>query len=419
MKSLFFNTKITYFLFLFISTFTFAQNLELTNEGHKKFEYKYNEGDSYRILSTVHEDVYINGFKSHNSEIINRISVNVSNVDTKNMTAVHNGKFMTTENSKLSNLQTKTFSYGNEYTSEFSRDRFGVYTIDDNYFMPTVRDIPVFPDKELSPGDKWTYKGHEAHDLRKPFNLTKPYIVPFIAEYEYLGTQNKDGKKLDVFQVYYELQFSIDTTKLITRSPTTPVSTIGFSSQLIFWDNDKGTIDNYSEQFKIEIKTLSGDYFTFIGTAQAEVTEFKRSATTQNVEDVSKKISELGIKDVEVKSTEKGLTLSIENIQFLPDSNILLKSEKEKLDKIAKILEAYPNNDLLITGHTALRGTAESRQKLSEERAAAVATYLISLGVKDVYHIFTQGKGGTEPIATNKTEQGRSKNRRVEITIMD
>ncbi|MBP5575809.1 MAG: OmpA family protein, partial [Treponema sp.] len=96
----------------------------------------------------------------------------------------------------------------------------------------------------------------------------------------------------------------------------------------------------------------------------------------------------------------------------------LMDSEKAKLKKIGELLKKY-SNDLLITGHCAERGTASARQKLSEERAEAVASYLIGLGVRDEYHIFTQGKGSKEPVASNKTEEGRAKNRRVEITIMD
>ena len=173
------------------------------------------------------------------------------------------------------------------------------------------------------------------------------------------------------------------------------------------------------ESFKIEITTTAGNVLTFIGNAHAEVTEFQRTATVENIEDVSQKIADLGIEDVTVKKTDKGLTLSIENIQFKPDSDILLLSEKKKLDKLKEILEAYPDNDILVTGHTALRGDAVSRQQLSDQRAEAVADYLVKIGVRDNYHIFTQGKGAEEPIADNKTEAGRKKNRRVEITIMD
>jgi len=97
----------------------------------------------------------------------------------------------------------------------------------------------------------------------------------------------------------------------------------------------------------------------------------------------------------------------------------LLDSEKRKLRQIAEILKQFPENDLLISGHTALAGTASARQELSEQRAQSVASYLMELGVKDAYHIFTQGFGAERPIAPNTTEEGKARNRRVEITIMD
>ncbi|MBP5283386.1 MAG: OmpA family protein, partial [Treponema sp.] len=134
---------------------------------------------------------------------------------------------------------------------------------------------------------------------------------------------------------------------------------------------------------------------------------------------VMEKIEEMGIENVDVKKTEKGLTISVEKIQFKPESSILEDSEKEKLALISQILSAYPDNDLLITGHTAKVGTPESCQKLSEERAKSVADYLVQLGTKDSKHIFTLGNGARVPIATNQTTEGRTRNRRVEITILD
>ena len=138
----------------------------------------------------------------------------------------------------------------------------------------------------------------------------------------------------------------------------------------------------------------------------------------KTVRQFEKTIKKYRLDDISVKKGDKGLTISIENIQFEPDSDVLITSEKEKLEKIGKILKNY-SNDLLITGHTAARGSFSGRKKLSEQRAESVANYLKELGIRDQYHIFTQGKGSDEPIASNDSEEGRSKNRRVEITLMD
>ena len=77
------------------------------------------------------------------------------------------------------------------------------------------------------------------------------------------------------------------------------------------------------------------------------------------------------------------------------------------------------SNDLLITGHCALRGTKENQQRISEERALSVAQYLQELKVREPNCIFTQGRGAEVPVDSNSTEKGRARNRRVEITLMD
>ena len=59
------------------------------------------------------------------------------------------------------------------------------------------------------------------------------------------------------------------------------------------------------------------------------------------------------------------------------------------------------------------------QQQISRDRAGAVAEFLTLLNVRKPECIFTQGKGAEEPVASNSTEEGRARNRRVEITIMD
>ncbi|MGN0728968.1 OmpA family protein [Treponema sp.] len=402
---------------IFLSAFLiyFAAAFSRAEQGQAvQFRFKYQKGDLYRILSTVDEDIYVNRRKSHHSIIVNRVSAEVTDV-TDDGQGIHSCIFMTTENS-TGTYSGSHFTYGEDYKSVFKRSRNGTYTISDIYFMPTVRDVPVFPDREILPGETWTAKGHEAHDLRKTFGLEKPYKVPFNAEYTYEGRDESTG--LDRIKVRYSLY--METPSLPQNIyDDYPVVTQGFSDEVIFWDNNKGAIDHYTENFRIFIETAAGNLYEFTGTAHAEVTEFLRTNTEENISSVQKKINDLGLENVTVKPDEKGLTIAIENIQFEPDSAVLLESEKLKIRQISKILQEWPDNDILVTGHTALAGTEKMRRKLSEDRAAAVAEYLISLNVRDRFHIFTQGFGAERPVASNSTEEGKSKNRRVEITIMD
>lgn len=402
----------------FLSAESFAQN------GEKFLRFKYKKGDNYRVLSTVNETVKINGRLNHIAEIVNRVSAHISDVD-KNGRGLNEATFTTMENSKSAS-QNGTFSYGEEYESKFWRDERGIYEIGKEYFMPVVRDVPIFPEKAVKPGDTWTANGHEAHDLRRSFANNEPFIVPFTATYTYLRDEEgissdarHEKKIFQVISVKYTMSFESPVPENAwSLTEDFPVMTMGFSNQTVWWDNEKGQIDHYREDFRIVMDTYFGNQYDFTGKAHAEVTDFERAATDENLAQVLEKVRDLDLEDVSVTKTEMGLTISVENIQFMPESAVLLDSEKAKIDKIARIIEKYPN-DLLISGHTALSGTPESCQILSEERADSVAEYLIQTGVRDKYHIFTQGFGARVPIASNATEAGKAKNRRVEITILD
>ena len=133
---------------------------------------------------------------------------------------------------------------------------------------------------------------------------------------------------------------------------------------------------------------------------------------------MQQQVQEMGLANVSVKRTEEGLTLSVEKIQFEAESAALRESELVKLRQIAQILKAYPN-DIMVSGHTAKSNIGRPAQPLSEERAEAVAEYLIQQGVRTREHIFSQGFGDTRPISPNNTEEERAVNRRVEITLLD
>ncbi len=415
--------------------------------GPVKFEFKFKEGDKSRILSHVDEDVYVNRRFNRHSVILNRIAMEVTAAG-EDGSGTQEGTFMTSENAVTRPGGPSTFVWGEEYESKFVRSRLGVYTISDIYFMPTVRDVPVFPDREVSPGESWTAQGHEAHDLRRQFAVQTPYKVPFEATYTYLGTVTVDAKAavdggasasadggtgagaggapagtatktLHVINVRYTMSMETPEPAGMQYYMDYPLAMMGYSDELVYWDNELGAIDHYTENFRILMESSYGNVYEFRGTADAEVTSFERVATEEKIADVEEQIKNLGIDDITVKKTDKGLTISIENIQFGGESAVLLNSEKIKLRKIAGILRDYPDNDILVSGHTAHYPGGADPQVLSEERAAAVADFLVELGVKDKFHIFTQGFGDKQPIDSNSTAEGRAKNRRVEITIMD
>lgn len=103
-------------------------------------------------------------------------------------------------------------------------------------------------------------------------------------------------------------------------------------------------------------------------------------------------------------------------ILFATGKSDLSESSKTALSKFAATLKETPETDVSIYGHTDNTGTREVNEKLSKNRAAAVANYLNSNGILPE-RITTQGKAFDEPVADNSTADGRAKNRRVEIYI--
>lgn len=99
------------------------------------------------------------------------------------------------------------------------------------------------------------------------------------------------------------------------------------------------------------------------------------------------------------------------------DRSTLKPAGKRKLDELASRIASMQLEVVVATGHTDWTGTDAYNQKLSERRARAVKNYLVEKGFP-AGRIFTDGKGEKQPVATNKTREGRAANRRVEVELV-
>ncbi len=125
-------------------------------------------------------------------------------------------------------------------------------------------------------------------------------------------------------------------------------------------------------------------------------------------------------KDIEGAKIERvgeGIKITFDSgILFDVNKSTVTPTAKTNIDKLAKILNKYPDTNILVEGHTDATGTDEYNQKLSEQRAASVAACAEGDGVV-AGRFTTVGYGEKQPIADNSTAQGRQLNRRVEIAI--
>ena len=99
------------------------------------------------------------------------------------------------------------------------------------------------------------------------------------------------------------------------------------------------------------------------------------------------------------------------------DKAVIKPEAKAKLDDLAQKVKGINLEVIIAVGHTDSTGPDAYNQKLSVRRAEAVKAYLMSKGI-DKNRVYTEGKGEKQPVADNRTAEGRAKNRRVEIEVV-
>src|SRR5690554_2465066 len=128
---------------------------------------------------------------------------------------------------------------------------------------------------------------------------------------------------------------------------------------------------------------------------------------------------EQAIPGAEVERVGEGIRLIMNEstVNFGFDSSDLSSKATANLDKLAKIFIDNPKTQISIYGYTDSVGREQYNMKLSRTRANAVKNYLVSKGI-GTKRITTQGMGPADPVASNDTDAGRAKNRRVEFSIV-
>ncbi|MBY0426701.1 MAG: OmpA family protein [Cytophagales bacterium] len=122
-------------------------------------------------------------------------------------------------------------------------------------------------------------------------------------------------------------------------------------------------------------------------------------------------------RDIVLNKVSVGMVIVLNNIFFDNDKFTLRKESEAELENLYKLLTENPSLRIEISGHTDNKGSDTYNQKLSENRAHTVVTYLINKGIPNS-RLEYKGYGMTKPIASNLTEEGRQHNRRTEFKIL-
>jgi outer membrane protein OmpA-like peptidoglycan-associated protein len=124
------------------------------------------------------------------------------------------------------------------------------------------------------------------------------------------------------------------------------------------------------------------------------------------------------LEGAKVERIGEGIKITFDSgLLFDVDKSDLREVSKTNLTDLARILNKYPDTNILIEGHTDSTGTDEYNLSLSNNRAEAVAFYLAEMEVSSG-RFSVKGYGEAQPIAENDTSEGRQQNRRVDVAVM-
>lgn len=387
----------------------------------------------------------------------------------------YDGSFYVMEET-LRNSQAAGAGIHEAVQSVFHISKNGQLTMYKDNGYPSFRSFPAYTADKVNVGESWKAVAERSVDPLNKGVFTK---IPMQVLYTFSGAETYKGQAVyrikAIWQTYYDAQnrdFGGDSSLqkargghkadiIVLQETGEPILTIDNVDETFFWIdgtqvNFKGTITLFTEfppAFDSQrimaalnrVATVkggkTGQSAEKVGSgkktgADAVKTEkfvpdeifdnFDKNETvaknTENTVSSEKTVLEkvddvLPKNNIVAEEVSAGIRLSIRDIKFAPDSAQILSGESERLDEIAEVLKMAPNAQLLVEGHTASVGKPAGEQKLSEQRAHKIAEELKARGVKAGAFI-CRGFGGTKPVASNETNEGRAQNRRVEITIL-
>ena len=338
----------------------------------------------------------------------------------------------------------------------------------------------AFPAKSLEPGSAWTAEGARALDFDDSGAFV---VLPFLAQYSCKGPVDYRGAKALGLTAKFATRWKADGRKSYASVPAggeakaRPVSEIvssasgthdldiivdaeslaplfirdrfdesfalvaggserrsGFS---LFFFEGSAPVDRGADGAAIAqaiAKRGAGDKVGPAATGQGDGDKAAAEAAAAgpkpldigegpglegNVDSAAMdKAGALRAAGLELDTSPEGLVLRVKDLRFVADSDAILPSERWRLDAIAAALKALPGRSFLVAGHSAGVGKAVGELELSVKRAKKVSDELAARGI-EASRLLYRGYGSGRPLEPNDTEEGRAKNRRVEITILD
>lgn len=384
--------------------------LSVPHPGHsgeqaRLLRFIHREGEVLHADALVNETILLNGRLSHRARIEELSVSTVDGVDDRG-TARLDSRFRTLEEARTAGGSLQWIS---EEQVSLERESSGLMIVPEDAVFPVVRSVPRFPDRPVAPGDSWSLPAREVHVFRMRDGLHGPYGGDLQVHYRYLERLPTDRDGTARIALEYNVYLPV-------RSPSEPVYLItGRSQQEILWDIERGRPVRKKEEFEFLMMDSEGNTREFLGDT---VTHYRYTMKLDREEE-SRALNEdlSALPGLSVEAVDQGILFTLSEdvgaVFFQPESALITDDQKILLEGLARSLEHYVDRDLLITGHTADYGSAAGRERLSLERAAAVAGELFPRGRPGPGRLFLRGAGSSAPTGSDR------ENRRVEILILD
>jgi outer membrane protein OmpA-like peptidoglycan-associated protein len=147
--------------------------------------------------------------------------------------------------------------------------------------------------------------------------------------------------------------------------------------------------------------------------SEAKYARLEAELASQQISSLTRQLENL-----QLRQTESGVVVTLGDVLFASGQAQLVEGGRSSLEEVVDLLQTEPDKKIRVEGHTDSRGDAEANLLLSQQRAEAVLEALVSMGVASD-RVTALGMGEDFPIASNEDEDGRARNRRVDVILLD
>jgi outer membrane protein OmpA-like peptidoglycan-associated protein len=365
------------------------------------FRFSHEEGLKYRHRNITEQSIYLNGQLFKTAKAMNKAVL--ERTGGEGDWSLYRGRY---QHYQADSAGDGGWMLQGVYDTRFRRDSLGEMDISPEYFMPVIRNVPVFPTNDLAPGDTWDAKGEEIHEAL--IAGSGDFRFPVNVRYTYVGRVNKDDHDYELIRYEYSVSYQPAHDQVMA-------SFTGKSMSELYWDEAAGLPRFYTEKYDFLARFVNDETLEYSGVTEGDVERIADLDDRTNlIGRITNGATNTGLT---VTNTRDEVVVSLGSVLFDTDSSDLTPEAKADLDRLASALLAYPALDSVVEGHTDSRGSEDWNMELSGSRAKAVANYLASKGV-DVKRLSWKAFGRTQPVASNDTEEGRKQNRRVNVRIL-